>query len=162
MTPARHPPGFKGQPMLATDPPAPAVLVVDDEGCIRDSICRVLERAGSVVTRAASGAEALERARAERYTAVICDLRMPGLSGIALFDQLQEVAPALAGRILVASGDLSQPDTTVFLERTGAPALLKPYATRDLLDALKSMCARAAAGSSTEATPHQRAHRAAS
>jgi len=127
--------------MRATDPAARAVLLVDDEGCIRASVSRVLERAGYVVTLAASGAEALVRVRAERYAAVICDLRMPGLSGIALFDQLQQAAPGLAGRILVASGDLSQPDTTVFLERSGAPALLKPYGIRELLEAVGRMCA---------------------
>ena len=149
-------------PMLATDPAARAVLVVDDEGCIRASVSRVLERAGYVVTLAASGAEALERARAERYMAVICDLRMPGLSGIALFDQLQQVAPGLAGRILVTSGDLSQPDTTAFLKRTGAPALLKPYGTRDLLEALNRMCAGPAGGSATAPTSHQDKRRAVS
>ena len=84
--------------MRATDPAVRAVLLVDDEGCIRASVSRVLERAGYVVTLAASGAEALERVRAERYAVVICDLRMPGLSGIALFDQLQQAAPGLAGR----------------------------------------------------------------
>ena len=126
--------------MRATDPAARAVLLVDDEGCIRTSVSRVLVRAGYTVTLAASGAEALQRVRAERYEAVICDLRMPGLSGIALFDQLQQAAPGLAGRILVASGDLSQPDTTVFLERSGAPTLLKPYGIRELLEAVGRMC----------------------
>jgi FixJ family two-component response regulator len=89
-------------------------------------------------------------------------MRMPGLSGIALFDQLQQAAPALAGRILVASGDLSQPDTTVFLERMGARALLKPYAIRDLLEALRRMCAQPAGESTTALTPHQKERRAAS
>jgi CheY-like chemotaxis protein len=148
--------------MAATDLVPPAVLLVDDEGCIRTSVSRVLARAGYAVTLAASGAEALERVRAEIYAAVICDLRMPGLSGIALFDQLQQAAPALAGRILVASGDLSQPDTTVFLERTGAPTLLKPYAARDLLEALGRMCARPAGESAAAPTPHQEERRAAS
>jgi CheY-like chemotaxis protein len=146
--------------MPATDPAVPAILLVDDEGCIREAVSRVLGRAGYAVTLAASGAEALQRARAERYEAVICDLRMPGLSGIALFDQLQQAAPALAGRILVASGDLSQPDTTVFLERTGVPALLKPYANHDLLEALRRICARPADGSTTGPTPHQELRRA--
>jgi CheY-like chemotaxis protein len=145
-----------------TDPTAPAILLVDDEGCIRTSVSRVLTRAGYAVTLAASGAEALQRVRAERYEAVICDLRMPGLSGIALFDQLQQAAPALAGRILVASGDLSQPDTTVFLERTGAPALLKPYGTGDLLEALRRMLAQPAAEPTSALTPHQKERRAAS
>jgi CheY-like chemotaxis protein len=148
--------------MSVTDPAAPAILLVDDEGCIRESVSRVLARAGYAVALAASGAEALQRVRAERYEAVICDLRMPGLSGIALFDQLQQAAPALAGRILVASGDLSQPDTTVFLERTGAPALLKPYANDDLLEALRRMCALPAGELAAARTPHQKERRAAS
>ncbi len=148
--------------MPATDPTPPAILLVDDEGCIRTSVSRVLARAGYGVTLAASGADALERVRAEPYAAVICDLRMPGLSGIALFDQLQQAAPALAGRILVASGDLSQPDTTVYLERTGAPALLKPYATRDLLEALRRMCVQPVGESTTALTSHQNERLAAS
>jgi hypothetical protein len=77
--------------------------------------------------------------------------------------QSARVAPAagtLAGRILVASGDLSQPDTTVFLERTGAPALLKPYATHGLLEALGRMCARPAEESTTGPTPHEEPRRA--
>jgi FixJ family two-component response regulator len=66
---------------------------------------------------------------------------MPGLSGIALFDQIQRAAPSLTGRILIASGDLSQIETTIFLERTGAPALLKPFASSDLIGALDRICA---------------------
>jgi two-component system response regulator GlrR len=145
--------------MRATDPAARAVLLVDDEGCIRASVSRVLERAGYAVTLAASGAEALECVRAERYAVVICDLRMPGLSGIALFDQLQQAAPGLAGRILVASGDLSQPDTTVFLERSGAPALLKPYGIRELLEAVGRMCAKPTSRSAAALTPHHQGRR---
>jgi two-component system response regulator AtoC len=145
--------------MRATDPAARAVLLVDDEGCIRASVSRVLERAGYVVTLAASGVEALERVRAERYAVVICDLRMPGLSGIALFDQLQQAAPGLAGRILVASGDLSQTETTVFLERSGAPALLKPYGIRELLEAVGRMCAEPTGGSAAALTPHPQGRR---
>jgi len=141
---------------------SPAILLVDDEGCIRASVSRVLARAGYAVTLAASGAEALQRVRAERYEAVICDLRMPGLSGIALLDQLHQTAPALTGRILVASGDLSQPDTTVFLERTGAPALLKPYAIGDLLEALRRMSVQLPNETTTALAPQRKEQRAAS
>ena len=137
-------------------------LLVDDEDCIRESVSRVLARAGYAVTQAASGAEALQRVRVERYEAVICDLRMPGLSGIALFEQLEQAAPALAGRILVASGDLSQPDTRVFLQRTGAPALLKPYSIHDLLEALSRMCAQPTDEPTAVLTPHRKTRRAAS
>jgi DNA-binding NtrC family response regulator len=126
---------------IADAPAAPAVLLIDDEGCIRACVSRILERAGYCVTTAASGTEGLERVRTESFAAVICDLRMPGLSGIALFDQIQRAAPSLTGRILVASGDLSQMETTIFLERTGTPSLLKPYASSDLIGALDRICA---------------------
>jgi CheY-like chemotaxis protein len=122
------------------DSAAPAVLLVDDEHCIRTSVSRVLARAGYAVALAASGAEALERVAAQAYAAVICDLRMPGLSGMVLYDRLLEVAPGLTGHILVASGDLTRPDIAGFLRRTGAPTLPKPYATRDLLEALSHLC----------------------
>jgi CheY-like chemotaxis protein len=134
--------------MTAAAAGGPSILVVDDEGCIRVTMSRLLQRAGYRVVVAATGAEAIERLRTEPVEAVICDLRMPGLSGIALFDCLQEVAPGLAGRILVASGDLSHPETTIFLQRTGAPALLKPFAAADLLAALERI--RAQAPSSSE------------
>jgi len=162
MVPVSHTPAFEGQPTPATASGARAILLVDDEGCIRAAVSRVLTRAGYAVTLAETGVEALQHVRSEVYEAVICDLRMPGLSGSALFDQLQQAAPALAGRILVASGDLSQPDTTVFLKRTGAPALLKPYGTRDLIEALKRMCAQPAGGSAAPPTPRQDGRRAVS
>jgi DNA-binding NarL/FixJ family response regulator len=92
------------------------------------------------VVTAASGLEALDRVRTEAVTAVVCDLRLPGLSGAALFEQLLRTAPQLNGRILIASGDLSQPETGLLLERTGAPALLKPYGTTELVGALNRMC----------------------
>jgi CheY-like chemotaxis protein len=121
-------------------PDAPTVLLVDDEACIRLSVSRVLQRAGFRVVTAATGLEAVDRVRTEVVAAVVCDLRLPGLSGAALFEQLQFAAPGLAGRILIASGDLSQPETSLLLERTGAPALLKPYGTTELVGALSRMC----------------------
>jgi CheY-like chemotaxis protein len=71
------------------DPSSSAVLLVDDEDCIRDAIGRVLARAGR--------------------------------------------------HIIVSSGDLSQPHIAGFLQRTGTPALLKPYATGELLEALSQL-----------------------
>ena len=119
---------------------APTVLLVDDEACIRFSVSRVLQRAGFRAVTAATGLEALDRLRSEPVAAVVCDLRLPGLSGAALFEQIQAASPELRGRILIASGDLSQPETGRLRERTGAPALLKPYGTSELLAALDRMC----------------------
>ena len=56
------------------------ILVVDDEGAIRYSISKTLQRVGYQVDVAASGEEALDMLRRRDYDVVLTDIRMPGLS----------------------------------------------------------------------------------
>jgi len=58
------------------------ILVVDDEGAIRYSISKTLQRVGYQVHTAASGEEALEMMQRQEYDVVLTDIRMPGLSGV--------------------------------------------------------------------------------
>lgn len=61
------------------------VLIIDDEPAIRRSLSTFLNRRGHRVDLAADGAEALEKLLHEEYDAVVCDIRMPGTSGMVLF-----------------------------------------------------------------------------
>ncbi|MDX6688652.1 MAG: hypothetical protein QOG15_109 [Solirubrobacteraceae bacterium] len=70
-----------------TAPPPPTlgdrrVLVVDDEPAITELVAQQLEPLGVEAVRVHSGAEALERLRAERFDAMTLDVLMPGMSGI--------------------------------------------------------------------------------
>ncbi len=59
------------------------VLVVDDEPGLRQSLGLLLADAGYEVTAEANGARALERALAESFDLVLCDVRMPDMDGLA-------------------------------------------------------------------------------
>ena len=59
------------------------VLVVDDEPGLRHSLGLLLTDAGYDVTAEGTGSRALERARAEAFDLILCDVRMPDMDGLA-------------------------------------------------------------------------------
>ena len=130
--PAKPPIGVAPQPM----PPAPAVgptphvLVIDDEAPIRNALRRFFERRGWQVDEANDGAHGLAtlmRADHKQFDIMICDLKMPGVSGMELYSTLSTMRPELLGRLIFATGDVASPDAAAFLQRTRCPVLEKPY-----------------------------------
>ena len=69
---------------------APAVLVVDDEVGMRETVADILSGMGYAVTTAIDGDDALTRLRKETYSVVLMDIRMPGRDGISI---LREIGP---------------------------------------------------------------------
>jgi two-component system response regulator AtoC len=78
------------------------VLLVDDEPGVLFTLTEVLEERGDEVVTASSGEAALERL--EGVEAVITDLAMPGMDGLALLRALRERDPALPVIVLTAQG----------------------------------------------------------
>src|SRR2546430_12692996 len=66
------------------------VLVLDDEPGIRQSLGLLLTDAGYTVTAEGDGRRGLERALAEAYDLILCDVRMPGLDGLAFLRGYRE------------------------------------------------------------------------
>ncbi|MBZ0304953.1 MAG: response regulator, partial [Anaerolineae bacterium] len=66
------------------------ILVVDDEGAIRYSITKTLQRVGYQVESAASGEEALEQLEKQEFDVVLTDIRMPGISGVDLLARIKD------------------------------------------------------------------------
>jgi len=118
----------------------PAILVIDDEPTIRRSVGRSLERAGYRVRTAGTGDEAMALVRAEHFDAAICDLHIPGVSAVRLCEQIWLAAPDLAGRLIVASGDLTGDGVDELVERTRVPPVSKPFTGADLLLAIGAIC----------------------
>jgi len=113
-----------------------SILVVDDEPMIADVINRML-RADQDVTIASSGEQALELlAASPPFDAIICDLMMPGLTGMDVHAWLQERRDALAERMLFISGGAFTPGSKAFLSRIANPVIYKPFDRKALLDAL--------------------------
>ena len=68
----------------------PRVLVVDDEPGLRQSLGLLLADAGYAVTAEGDGRRGLERALAEPFDLILCDVRMPGLDGLAFLRGYRE------------------------------------------------------------------------
>ena len=112
------------------------ILVVDDEPHILHYMRATLESWGHSVEVASDGTYALERALAGSFDVIICDLRMPHLSGRDMYSKLARQDPRVAERIIFATGDTVRGDTLQFLERLGRPYLHKPFTLAELRAAL--------------------------
>jgi DNA-binding NarL/FixJ family response regulator len=73
---------------------ATRVLIVDDEAIVRDMLVEVLNDAGmNVVGQGANGLEGVELARTAQPDAILLDIRMPKLDGLAAGRQIREADP---------------------------------------------------------------------
>jgi CheY-like chemotaxis protein len=69
------------------------VLVVDDDPAVRKSIDRVLTSKGYAVITAENGEEAMRKLNDEKYDLVYTDIRMPGMSGLDVAEQVKARKP---------------------------------------------------------------------
>jgi DNA-binding NtrC family response regulator len=70
-----------------------AILIVDDELLIRDTLAEYLGQEGFQVRVCGSGEEAVGLAALQRFDIAICDMQLPGMDGLELLDQLQRLSP---------------------------------------------------------------------
>lgn len=106
------------------------VLVVDDEGAIRYSVSKTLQRVGYNVSEAASGEEALDIMKKQHFDVVLTDIRMPGLTGVELLRRIKEAAPDAIVILMTGYASLG---TAVEALRLGAhDYLIKPSSSQDI------------------------------
>ncbi len=100
------------------------ILVVDDEPKLARSLALILQRAGYVVTTAASAGEALQLLQAGAYDLVFLDIKLPDQSGVQLLPQIRSLYPDMPVLMLTAHASL---ETAIEAVRAGArDYLLKP------------------------------------
>ena len=120
------------------------VLVVDDEHEVTSVLQRVLSVDGHHVVLARNGRIALDRlaqarARGTHFDLIVSDIKMPGLSGPALYSHICREHPEMGDRILFITGDTMNPSTLSFLDRVQAPHLDKPFTIDELRRAMIQM-----------------------
>ncbi|KYG03040.1 LuxR family transcriptional regulator [Sorangium cellulosum] len=122
------------------DVTGPTVFVVDDDPSVLRALERLLRSAGYAVEGHASPEAFLERAPSERPGCVVVDLRMPGLGGLELQDELARRGCPLPIVFLTGHGDVS---SSVRAMKAGAVDFLtKPCDDTDLLAAVERAIAR--------------------
>ena len=109
-----------------------SILLVDDDTAVLDLLTRVVEKRGWAVSRAVTGAGALEQYDRERTGLVLLDLDLPDTSGLPVLQLLQERDPDVAVVMLTGHGDV---ETAVEAMRLGAENFLAKPVEIDHLEA---------------------------
>ncbi|GIX44674.1 MAG: acetoacetate metabolism regulatory protein AtoC [Candidatus Sumerlaea sp.] len=111
------------------------ILVIDDEEKITGVLARMLEREGHEVARATTPDEGLALLGQQAFDVVLCDLRMPGMSGIEVLDRAKQIRPTTDFVMMTAYAEVA---TAVESMKKGAlDYLIKPFPFDELKLLLK-------------------------
>ena len=112
------------------------VLIVDDEDSIRQALSRFLTARGFEVSIAATGDEAIAAMQSgKKFSLMLCDVRLPGFSGVELVPKVLDIDPDLAVMMLTAVHDAST--ATEALASGAMDYLMKPIELKDLERAIE-------------------------
>jgi len=119
-------------------PAGTRVLLVEDDGAVRELITQVLAERGYEVEPAADADEALRKAaRSGGVTALVSDVVMPGMSGPVLAERLRERWPDL--RVLLISGHARDRLSDDVRTAPGTAFLQKPFRLDELAETLRGL-----------------------
>jgi DNA-binding NtrC family response regulator len=106
------------------------ILVVDDEEIVRESLSAWLEKDGYTLATAQDGETAIDRIKKERWSILLVDLKMPGIDGLQVLENVRKVQPDTAAVIMTAYATV---DTAVAAMKLGAyDYLVKPFDPEEL------------------------------
>lgn len=115
------------------------ILIVDDEASLRQTLARILQRAGYEVTTTASGNEALTLLSQHSFDLVYLDIRMPDISGLEVLKMIHTKFPEMPVILFTAQPDLN---SAVEAVRSGAiDYLLKPLKPQTIIERTQSVLA---------------------
>ena len=114
---------------------ADQIWVIDDDRSIRWVLEKALDKAGMVVTSFADGSTVLDKLNSSTPKVIISDIRMPGIDGIALLQQINEQHPEIPVIIMTAHSDL---ESALSAYQGGAFEYLpKPFDIDEAVDLIK-------------------------
>jgi signal transduction histidine kinase/CheY-like chemotaxis protein len=114
-------------------------LVVDDEESNAALVRRVLAASGYDVESTTLSRRALVMIERTTYDAVVCDVKMPELSGQELYGRVCQMRPEMARRFIFITGDIDGEDTREFLDETRCSYFMKPFNLERLTAAVDMM-----------------------
>jgi two-component system, chemotaxis family, chemotaxis protein CheY len=115
------------------------VLVVDDASFMRLRACRVLQENGHEVVQAENGADAVRQYIEHRPDAVLMDITMPEMDGLAALKEIKRIDPSARVAMVTAMGQQA-----IVMEALRAGArdfVLKPFQPERMLGALHKLLA---------------------
>ncbi|MBU0484163.1 MAG: sigma-54 dependent transcriptional regulator [Proteobacteria bacterium] len=118
----------------------PTILVVDDELSMREFLQILLEKEGFTVLTASDGVKALELAKKETINLLISDIKMPGLGGLALLEQIKEIDASIPVIMITA---YASPEDAVLAMKNGAyDYITKPFKVDEIKNIISTSLAK--------------------
>jgi two-component system OmpR family response regulator len=118
------------------------ILVVEDEQRMAAVIRRGLESEGAAVDLAETGEDALARARATTYDAIVLDVMLPGIDGLQTCQQLRD--SGVWSPVLMLTARSAVRDRVAGLDHGADDYLIKPFSFEELLARLRALVRRGA------------------
>ncbi len=118
----------------------PPILVVDEKPDMLSALCDALGSAGFPVEQAASGSEALDRFKTERYSLVITDEAAAGISGLPVLDSIKKISPQVPVIVTTANGSVQ--NAVEAMQAGASDYVLKPFSVKDLQKTVKKIIGR--------------------
>jgi DNA-binding NtrC family response regulator len=115
------------------------VLIIEDEPSIRNVLYVLLAGLGCDGDVAHDTREALSILDHDQFDAVLLDLRSSHLSPEQMVSAITEVRPSMVGRVLVITGEVSDPETLEMFERCAVPHVTRSRVSSDLWGPLRSL-----------------------
>ncbi len=109
----------------------PRILIVDDDDTVRSMLTRMLGRHGYACESAANGAEAREALSSKPFDLALCDLNMPGESGLELVEHVASAHPETATMMVTGADDSTIAEKALALGTYGY--VIKPFYNNELL-----------------------------
>ncbi|QDG49650.1 PAS domain S-box protein [Persicimonas caeni] len=116
-------------------------LIIDDEPGVCRTVARVLG-SGFEPVAVHSGREALDLLeRDTSFEVVICDLLMPDVSGVEVYEHIRDHVPALEQRMVFVTGGTFTQRSNDFVRTTDRPVILKPFDIKEFREVVAGVCA---------------------
>jgi PAS domain S-box-containing protein len=113
------------------------ILIIDDEPNVLDVLTKALIGRGYTVDAVGDGEDGLARLAESKFDVILCDFRMPGLSGMDFYRRIQSEKPHLASKIIFITGDTANLVTRRFVEENNLNILEKPFELPDLIQVIR-------------------------
>lgn len=129
-----------GTPSVPIHDPTPTedqhlrILIIDDEEMLTSALSRSLR--GHEVHTANRGQVAVELALASHFDLILCDLIMPEMTGMDVFEALETADESVRKRFVFMTGATVTSEAKAFADRIEAPVLEKPFSRAELLGVL--------------------------
>jgi EAL domain-containing protein (putative c-di-GMP-specific phosphodiesterase class I) len=120
---------------LTAEPSRPRILIVDDEPGLARATARILTKAGNAVTTASNGRDALELLKDASFDAVVSDISMPELDGLALLRALRQ--RDLDVPVILMTGVPNMASAVEAIKHGALHYLSKPFDATELCDVVK-------------------------